>query len=78
MAHTEQQSAVPSLELLGAQRVRDVLNGVTQAVSEVVGGVDAPGTPSVGMGSVLYPVGHGIHLAVLHDMLHAECSLRRG
>ena len=70
--------AAPSLELLGAQRMTDVLNGVTQAVSEVIGGVYAPGVPGVGVGGVLHPVGHGIHLAVLHDVLHAESSLRKG
>lgn len=32
----------PGLEFLGAEGVGDVLNGVTEAVRVVVGGVDAP------------------------------------
>ena len=38
-------STSPGLKLLGAERVSDVFNGVTQAVGEVVCGVDAPGVP---------------------------------
>ena len=36
---------LPCLELLGAQRVGDVLEAVTQAVSKVIGGVDTPCVP---------------------------------
>lgn len=32
----------PGLEFLGAERVGDVLDGVTETVRVVVGGVDAP------------------------------------
>lgn len=40
--HYMTSASSPSLELLGTQRVGDVLDGVTQTVCIVVGGVDAP------------------------------------
>lgn len=33
---------MPGLELLGAEGVCDILDGVTQTVGVVIGGVDAP------------------------------------
>ena len=68
-------SRSPGLELLSAERVCDVLNGVTEAVSEVIGGVDAPGVPAMWVGGVLDAVGHRVHLTILHNVLHAESSL---
>ena len=65
----------PGLELLGAERVGDVLDGVTEAVGEVVGGVDTPGVASVGVRGVLDAVGHRVLLAVLHNVLHTKCGL---
>ena len=60
----------PGLELLGAQRVGNVLNGVTEAVGEVVGGVDTPGVSGVGVRCVFDAVGDRVLLAVLHDVSH--------
>ena len=69
---------VPGLELLGAQGVADVLDGVAQTVGEVVGGVDAPGLARVRVRRVLDAVGHRVLLAVLHDVLHTQSSLGNG
>ena len=46
-----------ALKLQCAKRVCDVLNGVTQAVCEVVAGVDAPLVSSHGVLNILDPVG---------------------
>jgi hypothetical protein len=40
--HYMTSASSPSLELLGTQRVGNVLNGVTQTMCVVIGGVDAP------------------------------------
>ena len=69
---------VPGLELLGAQGVADVFDGVAQTVGEVVGGVDAPGLARVRVRRVLDAVGHRVLLAVLHDVLHTQSSLGNG
>ena len=65
----------PGLKLFGTQRVGDVLDGVTQTVSEVIGGVDTPGVPRVGVRGVLDAVGYRILLTVLHNVLHTKCRL---
>ena len=46
-------AATTALELLGAERMRDVLDGVAKTVSVVVGGVDAPLVARAVMGGVL-------------------------
>ena len=69
---------VPGLELLGAQGVADVLDGIAQTVGEVVGGIDAPGLARVRVRRVLDAVGHRVLLAVLHDVLHTQSSLGNG
>ena len=66
----------PGLKFLGTQRVGNVLNGVTEAVGEVVGGVDTPSISRVGVRCVLNAVGHWVLLTVLHNVLHTKCSLQ--
>ena len=66
----------PGLKLLGTQRVGNVLNGVTETVGEVVGGIDTPGVPGMGVRCVLNAVGHWVLLTVLHNVLHTKCSLQ--
>ena len=63
------------LELLGAKRVRDVLDGVVEAVGEVVRRVDAPLVAGARMMRVLDAIGDRILLAVLHGVLHAQRDL---
>ena len=53
----------------------DVLNGVTETVRIIVGGVDTPLVSRVGVGCVLDTVGHWVLLAVLHDELHTKSGL---
>lgn len=66
----------PGLELLGTEGMCDVLNGVTEAVGVVVGGIDAPLVPRVGVGRVLDSIGHRVLFAVLHNQLHTKGGLR--
>ena len=61
------------LELEGADGVVDVLERVARAVGPVVGGVDAPAGPGVGMGGVLDPVGDEIvHVGIARFEVHLE------
>lgn len=53
----------------------DVLDGVTETVGEVIGRVDTPGVPGVGVRGVLDAVGYRILLTVLHNVLHTKCGL---
>ncbi len=67
--------SILDLELPRAERVSDVLNGVTEAVGVVIGRVDAPLTPSPWVRLALDPVCNWILLAVLQGHLHAQCCL---
>jgi hypothetical protein len=49
-------AAASALELLGAEGVSDVFDGVAEAVSVVVGRIDAPLITGPVVGSVLDPV----------------------
>lgn len=62
-------------ELLGAEGVCDILDGVTEAVSVVVGGIDAPLSASAGVRVVLDPVSHRVLLAIAQSHLHPQCGL---
>ena len=55
-----------------------MLNGVAEAVGVIIGWVDTPLVPGVGVGGVLDPVGHRVLLAVLHGQFHAEGDLEEG
>ena len=68
---------VPGLEFFGAKGVGDVLNGVTQTVGVVIGGVDTPGVPRVRVRGELDPVGHWVLLSILHDVFHPQRGLGR-
>ena len=72
--HRQVQSRVHvlDLELPSAEGVCDVLNGVTETVGIVVGGVDAPLPPSPWVRLVLDPVCHWILLAIVQSHLHAQ------
>ena len=64
------------LELLGTERVCDILQRVAETVSVVVGGMDAPHAASAGVWVELNPVCHRVHLTVPHCQLHTESSLQ--
>ncbi len=68
-------AASPALKLLGAERVGDVLDGVAEAVSVVVGGVDAPFVAGPVVSRVLDAVGYRILLALLQGDLHPQRGL---
>ena len=53
----------------------DVLDGVAEAVSVVIGGVDAPLVASSVVGGVLDPVGHRVLLALFESDLHPQRGL---
>lgn len=59
------------LELPSAEGVGDILNGVTEAVSIVIGGVDAPPILGSGVWLVLDPVRHWVLFTVFQGHLHA-------
>lgn len=59
-----------TLKLLGAKRVSDVFDGVTQAVGVVIRRVDAPLVPSPVVGRIFDPVGDRVLLALLQSDLH--------
>ena len=68
--HQLQPSFILDLELPGAERVCDVLYGVTEAVGIVVGGVDAPLVSCPGVWPVFDPVCHWILLTIFQFHLH--------
>eukprot|EP00042_Codosiga_hollandica_P017248 m.46660 g.46660 ORF g.46660 m.46660 type:complete len:495 (+) comp47445_c0_seq1:1145-2629(+) len=63
------------LELLGAERMRDVLDGVADRVSEVVGRVDTPIVASAVVRGELDAESNRIDLSVLHDVLQPQGGL---
>ena len=76
--HTHTHTHTPGLKFLGAERVTNVLNGVTETVGVVIGWVDTPPVPGMGVGGVLDSVGHRILFAVLHGQLHPDSGLGNG
>ena len=68
-------TAPPCLELLGAEGEGDVLHGITQAVSVVVGGVDASLVLGTVMVSILDPVDHRILLTLLQRCPHPQSCI---
>ena len=65
----------PCLELFGTEGVGDILDGVTETVSEVIGGVDAPLVPCSMVGSELDTVSNWVLLTFLQDGLHSQGRL---
>ena len=53
----------------------DVLNGVTETVGVVIGGVDAPLVSGTWVGSVLDSICYWVLFAVLHEELHTKGGL---
>ena len=60
------------LKLFCAKWMRNVLDGIAQAVREVVSRIDAPFFAGSMMRSKLYSVRDGIFLSVFHHMFHTQ------
>ena len=60
------------LELLRAQGMWDVLDGIAQAMRVVVRGVNAPLCPGAMMSHVFDAIRHRVHFALLQNCSHAE------
>ncbi len=65
----------PCLELLGAKRVSDVLNRVTETVGVVIGRVNTPLVTGVGMRGILDPVCYRVLLSIFQGHLHTQSGL---
>ena len=69
-------SACKFSTFLGAERVGNMLDGVAEAVGEVVGGVDAPLVPRPVVRRELNAVRHRVLLPILHHVLHSKRGLK--